>query len=48
MNTESPASKSTHCNLSSPYLAFEDLERFAHVADLEEIKGNDFNLNICR
>ena len=28
--------------------AFEDAERFAHVADLEEIKGNDFNLNISR
>ena len=30
------------------YRAFEDTERFAHVADLEEIKGNDFNLNISR
>ncbi|HLG69046.1 MAG TPA: N-6 DNA methylase, partial [Chloroflexota bacterium] len=28
--------------------AFEDVERFAHVADLEEIRGNDFNLNISR
>ena len=28
--------------------AFEDVERFAHVADLEEIKDNDFNLNISR
>ena len=27
---------------------FEDVERFAHVADLEEIQGNDFNLNISR
>ena len=25
-----------------------NVERFAHVADLEEIKANDFNLNISR
>ena len=30
------------------YQAFEDVERFAHVADLEEIRANDFNLNISR
>ena len=30
------------------YRAFDDMDRFAHVADLEEIKGNDFNLNISR
>ncbi len=24
------------------------MDRFAHVADLEEIEGNDFNLNISR
>ena len=30
------------------YRAFEDVERFAHVADLSEIEGNDFNLNISR
>ena len=30
------------------YRAFEDLDRFAHVADLDEIAGNDFNLNISR
>ena len=24
------------------------MERFAHVADLEEIAGNDYNLNISR
>ena len=30
------------------YTAFEDVERFAHVADMEEIRGNDFNLNISR
>ena len=30
------------------YEAFEDVHRFAHVADLEEIKTNDFNLNISR
>ena len=32
----------------SAYQAFEDVERFAHVADLEEIASNDFNLNISR
>ena len=30
------------------YRAFEDVDRLAHVADLEEIQGNDFNLNISR
>ena len=30
------------------YRAFEDVERFAHVADLEEIEANDFILNISR
>ena len=30
------------------YTAFEDVERFAHVADMEEIQDNDFNLNISR
>ena len=30
------------------YGNFEDVERFAHVADLDEIEDNDFNLNISR
>ncbi len=30
------------------YSAFEDVDRFAHVADPEEMRGNDFNLNISR
>ena len=30
------------------YRAFEDVDRFAHVAGTEEIEGNDFNLNISR
>ena len=30
------------------YQSFEDVDRFAHVADLEEIEANDFNLNISR
>ena len=30
------------------YQDFKDVDRFAHVADLAEIKGNDFNLNISR
>ena len=30
------------------YKGFEDVDRFAHVANLTEIEGNDFNLNISR
>ena len=30
------------------YEAFEEVDRFAHVADMEEIEENDFNLNISR
>lgn len=30
------------------YRTFRDVDRFAHVADLEEIRDNDFNLNISR
>ncbi len=30
------------------YLAFENIDRFAHVADLDEMSSNDFNLNISR
>ena len=30
------------------FCAFAEVERFAHVADLEEIAANDFNLNISR
>ncbi|WP_027340830.1 type I restriction-modification system subunit M [Halonatronum saccharophilum] len=30
------------------YDNFDDLERFASVADLEEIRDNDYNLNIAR
>ena len=30
------------------YHAIEDVDRFAHVADLTEIEANDFNLNISR
>ena len=30
------------------YDTFENIERFAHVADLDEIASNDFNLNISR
>ena len=30
------------------YTAFDDVDRFAHVADMEEIQDNDFNLNISR
>ena len=34
--------------IEAAYRAFEESERFAHVADLEEIRANDFNLNISR
>ena len=30
------------------YRAFEDADRFARVADLGEMRANDFNLNISR
>ena len=30
------------------YEAFEEVDRFAHVANMEEIEENDFNLNISR
>ena len=30
------------------FRAYEKVERFAHVADLEELAANDFNLNISR
>ncbi len=30
------------------YSTFGDVDRFAHVADIEEIRDNDFNLNISR
>ena len=33
---------------SEAYQAFEDVDRFAHVADNDEIESNDFNLNISR
>ena len=35
-------------DILTAYLAREYVEKFAHVASLEEIKGNDFNLNIPR
>ena len=31
-----------------PYRAFEDVDRFARVADLAEIEDNNFNLSISR
>ena len=34
--------------IAEVYRAFSDEERFAHVADLDEIAANDFNLNISR
>ena len=35
-------------SIVSAFQAYGDVERFAHVADLEEIAGNDYNLNISR
>ncbi len=34
--------------IADAYAAFEDVDRFAHVADMGEIESNDFNLNISR
>ncbi len=34
--------------ITEAYNAFEEVKRFTHIADLEEIKDNDFNLNISR
>lgn len=34
--------------LVDAYNAYEDVERFSRIVDLEEIKGNDWNLNIAR
>ena len=34
--------------IADAYHGFEDVERFAYVADLDEIEENDFNLNISR
>ena len=35
-------------SIVSAFRGYEDVERFAHVADLDEIAGNDYNLNISR
>ncbi len=35
-------------HIVAAYQRYEEVERFAHVADLEEIAGNDYNLNISR
>ena len=35
-------------HIVATYQTYEDVERFAHVADLEEIAGNDYDLNISR
>ena len=35
-------------SIVSAFRGYADVERFAHVADLEEIAGNDYNLNISR
>lgn len=34
--------------IAAAYHAFQNQEKFTYVADLEEIRGNDFNLNIPR
>ena len=34
--------------IAETYRAFEDVERFAHVADVAEVETNDFNMNISR
>lgn len=34
--------------ISDTYKAFKEIEKYSHVAAFDEIKGNDFNLNIPR
>ena len=34
--------------IAAAFHDFKEVERFAHIADLDEIAGNDFNLNISR
>ena len=34
--------------IAAAYHTFEEVDRFVHVADLEEIEANDYNLNISR
>ena len=34
--------------IAAAYQEFEEVDRFAHVADLQEIEDNDYNLNISR
>ena len=34
--------------IAEAYHNFEEVERFAHIADLEEIEENDYNFNISR
>lgn len=43
--------KLDQCHIDAIYQAYADrvdVERFAHVATLEEIRSNDYNLNIPR
>ncbi|MEL7658166.1 MAG: N-6 DNA methylase, partial [Bacillota bacterium] len=35
-------------NILDAYTVRQDVEKFAHVASYDEIKGNDYNLNIPR
>ena len=52
--TSAPARRRTCSNdehaakIVEAFRAYEEVERFAHIADLEEIAANDFNLNISR
>ena len=34
--------------IAETYHAFDEVDRFAHISDLDEIEDNDFNLNISR
>ena len=45
---ERARTRSTPRKIVEAFRAYEEVERFAHVADLEEIAANDFNLNISR
>ena len=46
--TRTPSKTSTGERIQELYASFADEEGFAHVASLDEIAGNDFDLNISR
>lgn len=47
-NTQNYLTEEIITKIVDTYLKREDVEKYAHLADFEEIKENDFNLNIPR